>query len=180
MVRVVHFRTPEELVHAVRDASGYPAGRLVARERYTASPAQGSRRPVTAALSRRRKPHETAVHRWDAQSALGRPDPVTAPLAADGIAEVVELLLPLAVPEPRTGHALGTLHLHCTDTTGEWLLSMPDGRLEVTPGHAKGDAALRGEASELFLTCWGRRSGSGPEILGDKAVAQAWLALMGW
>ena len=311
MVRVVHFRTPEELVHAVRDASGYPAGRLVARERYTASPAQGSRQPiiryppgrgreprgigpcarvvavertdqvtaiasdgaalagtaataldrpipscpdwdmaklvlhvglvhtwaaesvrrraaegidrstlprapegaarvawlnaatasliealavaadddpagvwrdqpVTAAFWRRRMAHETAVHRWDAQAAVGRPDPVTAPLAADGIAEVVELLLPLAVPEPRTGHALGTLHLHCTDTTGEWLLSMPDGRLEVTPGHAKGDAALRGEASELFLTCWGRRSGSGPEILGDKAVAQAWLALMGW
>ena len=46
MVRVVHFRTSEELVHAVRDASGYPAGRLVARERYTASPAQGSRQPI--------------------------------------------------------------------------------------------------------------------------------------
>jgi hypothetical protein len=124
--------------------------------------------------------HETSVHRWDAQGAVGRPEPVDAPQAADGIAEALELLLPLSVPEPRTEHPRGTLHLHCTDTPGEWLVSMPDGRLEVAPGHAKADAALRGEASELFLTCWGRRSGTGPEVLGDHAVAQQWLALMGW
>ena len=124
--------------------------------------------------------HETAVHRWDAQAALGRPDPIDAELAADGIAEVVEVLLPLSVPPPSGDPALGTLHLYCTDTTGEWLLSVQDGRLDVTPGHAKGDAALRGGASELFLACWGRRSDDGPEVLGDGTVAQAWLALMGW
>ena len=137
-------------------------------------------RSVTAAFWRRRMAHETAVHRWDAQAALGRAEPVAAPMAADGIAEAVELLLPLSVPAPDTGTDLGTLHLHCTDTTGEWLLSVQGGRLDVTPGHAKGDAALRGGASELFLACWGRRSDDGPEVLGDETVAQAWLALMGW
>jgi uncharacterized protein (TIGR03083 family) len=136
--------------------------------------------PATASFWRRRMAHETAVHRWDAQAALDRPEPIDAQRAVDGLAEVVELLLPLSVPQPSNSPALGTLHLHCTDTTGEWLLSVSDGRLDVTPGHAKGDAALRGDASELFLTCWGRRSGSSPEVLGDQTVAQGWLAIMGW
>jgi uncharacterized protein (TIGR03083 family) len=136
--------------------------------------------PATASFWRRRMAHETAVHRWDAQAALDRPERIDTPLAADGIAEVVEVLLPLFVPQSSEGPALGTLHLHCTDTTGEWLLSVRDGRLDATQGHAKGDAALRGEASELFLTCWGRRSGTGPEVVGDEAVAQGWLAVMGW
>jgi uncharacterized protein (TIGR03083 family) len=136
--------------------------------------------PVSPAFWRRRMAHETSVHRWDAQAAVGRPEPVDAGLAADGIAEALELLLPLSVAQPPTEHPLGTLHLHCTDTPGEWLVSMPEGRLEVTPGHTKADAALRGDASELFLTCWGRRSGTGPEVLGDHAVADRWLALMGW
>ena len=57
---------------------------------------------------------------------------------------------------------------------------MNDGRLDVALGHAKGDAALRGEASELFLACWGRRSGAGPEVIGDEGVAEGWLATMGW
>jgi uncharacterized protein (TIGR03083 family) len=136
--------------------------------------------PVTAAFWRRRMAHETAVHRWDAQAAVGRPAPVAAPLAADGIAEVLELLLPLSASGADGGHSLGTLHLHCTDTEGEWLLALGDGRLEVTEGHAKADAALRGEASELFLACWGRRFDDNVEVLGDQAVAQEWLALMGW
>jgi uncharacterized protein (TIGR03083 family) len=145
-------------------------------------------RPVTAGFWRRRMAHETAVHRWDAQAAVGKPEPVDAPLAADGIAEVVELFLPLSVAgegtgEPEKDKALGTLHLHCTDTTGEWLLSVEDGRLDVSRGHAKGDAALRGEASDLLLACWRRISADGPdgpEVVGDRAVARAWIALMVW
>jgi uncharacterized protein (TIGR03083 family) len=136
--------------------------------------------PVTAAFWRRRMAHETAVHRWDAQAAVGRPDPVDAPLAADGIAEVVEVLLPLSVPEMQRAGAVGSLHLHCTDTPGEWSLAVHDGQLDVTPGHIKADAALRGPASALFLTCWGRQPPEGPETLGDPAVSGAWMAMMGW
>ncbi|HEY1635021.1 MAG TPA: maleylpyruvate isomerase family mycothiol-dependent enzyme [Acidimicrobiales bacterium] len=136
--------------------------------------------PANAAFWRRRMAHETAVHRWDAQAALARPEPINAQLAADGIAEVVEVLLPLLIHQPANASAIGTLHLHCTDTTGEWLLSVENGRLAVSTGHAKADAALRGGASELFLTCWGRRSGAAPEVLGDQAVADRWLATMGW
>jgi uncharacterized protein (TIGR03083 family) len=137
----------------------------------------GNRQAVTAGFWRRRMAHETSVHRWDAQAAVGEPDPVDTALAADGLAEALELFLPLFEP---SGSAPGTLHLHCTDTAGEWLLARSDGRLVVTTGHAKADAAMRGTASDLLLTCWGRRRETAPEVLGDRAVADAWLAEMGW
>ena len=38
---------------------------------------------------------------------------------------------------------VGSLHLHCTDTNGEWLMSLDDG-FELVRAHAKGAAALRG------------------------------------
>ena len=59
----------------------------------------------------------------------------------------------------------GTVHLHCTDPSmpegaGEWLITEPvvGGRLEVTREHAKGDAAVRGTASDLVLALWRRRT----------------------
>ena len=50
----------------------------------------------------------------------------------------------------------GTLHLHCTDVEGEWLVARRDGEVTVTREHAKGDVAARGSASDLFLFLWGR------------------------
>lgn len=135
---------------------------------------------VTPGFWRRRMALETAIHRWDAEGAVGQPEPVDAPLAVDGIGEVVELLLPFSVRATTNGPVPGTLHIHCTDAEGEWLLAVTDGRLDVTLGHAKGDAALRGGASGLFLTCWGRKPEDDPEVIGDKSVADAWLSLMGW
>jgi hypothetical protein len=74
-----------------------------------------------------------------------------------------------------------SLHVHCTDTAGEWLVSSPDGhQLELRREHAKGDAALRGPADALLLTLWGRRHGALTiDVVGDQAVAGDWLALGG-
>lgn len=119
------------------------------------------------AFIRRRMAHETAVHRWDAQSTTsdgGRP--VDAALAADGIQEFLSYFFPYSVGanEPYEG----TVHLHCTDVEGEWLL-MPDGT--HTTGHSKGDAALRGTASDLLLTLWRRAPLDQVDIVGDRSVA---------
>ena len=49
-----------------------------------------------------------------------------------------------------------TIHLHATDTDGEWLIRLtPDG-IETSREHAKGDVAARGPASDLFLFLVGR------------------------
>lgn len=118
----------------------------------------------------RRMAHETAVHRADAEAALGRIGPVAADLAIDGIDEALDLFL---APDLAPGSIEGpveTVHLHATDADGEWLVTIgPDG-LGVARGHAKGDAAARGQASDLLLWLWGRLPSDVLEVFGDPAV----------
>jgi uncharacterized protein (TIGR03083 family) len=108
----------------------------------------------TAGFWRRRMAHETAVHRADAQSAHGAIAPVPAPLARDGVDEVLDVMLArLRDVQAGTGESV---HLHCTDADGEWLLTLEPDRVRVRLGHAKGDCAARGSASDLLLFLWGR------------------------
>ena len=122
----------------------------------------------------RRMAHETAVHRWDAELAAGQARPIEPELASDGVDEFLNVML----PEPRFSSAPidGSVHLHATDTPGEWLVRQQDGTLVVTAEHAKGDAALRGPASDLLLALWGRKGPDALEVIGDRAVAERLLA----
>jgi uncharacterized protein (TIGR03083 family) len=118
----------------------------------------------------RRMAQETAVHRVDAESALGDPRPVPAALAADGVGELLEVFLaPHAEGSPVGGRG-ETLHLHATDTEGEWLLRLLPAGVEVGQGHAQGDAAASGTASDLLLFLWGRAADDPLERSGDPAL----------
>ena len=128
----------------------------------------------------RRMAQETAIHRWDLQSAHGAAEPIQALLAVDGVDEVLDLFLPArqtARPgrEPWRFDGDGErLHLHATDAPGEWLLRFAGGGVEVSREHVKAEAALRGPASELLLALYGRVE-PGPELLlGDPAVLRLW------
>jgi uncharacterized protein (TIGR03083 family) len=120
----------------------------------------------TAGFWRRRMAHETAVHRADAESAHGEIAPVVpAALASDGVDEVLWTMLSrLRKARPGNGE---TVHLHCTDTEGEWLLTLQPDRVDVRDGHAKADCAARGAASDLLLFVWGRLPAARLEVLGD-------------
>jgi uncharacterized protein (TIGR03083 family) len=121
----------------------------------------------------RRMAHETAVHRVDAQQAVGEPvDPFDGAFAVDGIDEILTIFVP-ALGGGRTPGDGRTVHLHTTDAEGEWLVRFdPDG-LAVTTGHAKGDAAVRGSGSDILLWLWGRRPLDGLEVFGDRTAAEA-------
>jgi uncharacterized protein (TIGR03083 family) len=124
----------------------------------------------------RRMAHETAVHRWDAESAVGQPGPIEAELASDGIDEFLTFFIDDGRHDGgrRIG---GSVHLHATDTPGEWLVrEEPDGALTVTAEHAKGDAAVRGPASDLLLALWRRVGLDRVEVLGDRDVAERLVA----
>jgi hypothetical protein len=72
---------------------------------------------------------------------------------------------------PRAGE---TIHLHCTDVDGEWLVRLaPDG-LEVTREHAKGDVAAKGGASDLLCWLLGRGPIDDIEVFGDAALLDRW------
>jgi uncharacterized protein (TIGR03083 family) len=129
----------------------------------------------------RRMAQETAIHRWDAQQAIGaEPAPVDAAFAVDGVDELFDVILTRMSqrteqgPYPPTG---ATLHLHATDADGEWLLHFSGSTVDVSRGHAKGDAALRGPASDLLLFLWKRITPTAPafEVFGDASVLDNWI-----
>lgn len=114
--------------------------------------------PATAEFWFRRQCHETAVHRFDAELALDAGAQPTMPpaLAVDGIDEYFVFVRERLLAARGTTTLGGTLHLHATDTPGEWMIAVTDGVLTVTHGHDKGDAAIRATAANLFLGLWGR------------------------
>ena len=141
--------------------------------------------PMHAYFWFRRMAHETAVHRVDAEGAFA-PDlsssPVSAELAIDGVNEYFVLVRERLLPANANFNLGGSLHLHVTDATGEWMITVNDGFLNVDHGHGKGDAAIRGTASDLFLGVWGRLNLATDdrfERFGSPVVVSAFAALGG-
>lgn len=114
----------------------------------------------TAGFAQRRMAQETAVHRWDAERAVGEAVPIESELAADGIDEWVEHFMPDG-PPLTTRIALAT-----TDTTGRWV---------VGPGEAA-MAVIAAPASHLLLALWRRVPLSAVTVEGDTTAAAAFLA----
>jgi uncharacterized protein (TIGR03083 family) len=120
----------------------------------------------------RRQAHELSVHRWDAQAATGTTEPIDRELAVDGIQELFDIL-PFRPGGSPTGNG-ETIHLHCTDGDGEWLVRLaPDG-VTVVNEHAKGDVAARGAASDLLLMMWGRIPVDRVDVFGDASLLERW------
>jgi uncharacterized protein (TIGR03083 family) len=129
----------------------------------------------------RRQAQEISVHRWDAEQAVGiTPAPIEPDLASDGIDEYLELIVPRLVKREGAALPTGSLHIHCTDTHGEWLIAT-DPEYTVVRAHQKGDAALRGPAEAVLLRLWNRESSRLGELspVGDESVLDAWMSLTG-
>jgi len=125
----------------------------------------------TVGFVRRHQVQEAAVHRWDMQNAVtGAADPIDPQAASDSLDELLAVTLPLGVTEDEP--LAGLVHIHCTDTDGEWLVH-PNGRVE--PVHAKGDVALRGTASDLLLAAYGRVGLDTIDVFGDPSLARTFL-----
>jgi uncharacterized protein (TIGR03083 family) len=123
----------------------------------------------------RRTAHETEIHGWDGTNAAGAPLSIDPALASDGIDE----WLTLAGMMPRGGMRGDgqTMHVHCTDVEGEWLVRLGADGLDITREHAKGEVAVRGAAAELFLALTRRLDAASTpaiEVIGDASVFDLW------
>lgn len=128
----------------------------------------------------RRMALETAMHRWDAQTAAGVDAALDAELSSIGIHEYFELGLPRVVERDDASLPSTSLHVHCTDVDGEWLVWSDNGTYRMLPVHDKGDAAIRGAAADIWLLMMGRFDRSRLDIVGDVAAADSWLDLPAW
>ncbi|MEA2435387.1 MAG: hypothetical protein QOG54_2844 [Actinomycetota bacterium] len=92
----------------------------------------------------RRMAHEIEVHRWDCESASGKPSGVDPTMAADGITEFIEHFF----GSDQAWEGAGA-HALLRTPEGEW--SLAAGTAPVDP-----DAVIDGSSSDVFLALWRR------------------------
>jgi uncharacterized protein (TIGR03083 family) len=129
--------------------------------------------PTPLAFWARRQAHETAIHRADAESALGARPTYPKEFAADGIDEL--LLGFFARPRGRlVADPPVRLAIVATDTGDAWTMTIgPDSRSTVRE-RTEADTTVAGLASDLYLLLWNRRDSAGFDIDGDSGVLDLW------
>jgi uncharacterized protein (TIGR03083 family) len=129
--------------------------------------------------AKRRQAQEVLVHRFDAELAGGAVGAADATMCADGVDELLAVFVPRLKEKAQLP---GTVHFHCTDTDGEWMLTSQESGIEVTREHGKGDVALRAPAQVLLQVVWRRMSvdeaiASGAEVFGNRSALDAFIDL---
>lgn len=111
-----------------------------------------SRGPQVGAFIPRRMAHETAIHRWDVESATGTPRPLAPVLAADGIDEFLTVY---AARKPYTGPE-GVLGLYAEDVDRSWTVQLAPPHPTAVPATGEPDEVIAESANDLLLWLWGR------------------------
>ena len=123
----------------------------------------------TAGFWQSRMAHETAIHRWDAQSAFGYAQPIERRLAATGIPES----LAIHIVGPVRGTAVGghgeSVALRCDDTVDAWRVMLLPDEVRFEEGQQKATSGVAGTASDVWLFMTGRPAAR-IHILGDTTV----------
>lgn len=124
--------------------------------------------PPVAGFYPRRAAHEYAVHRWDAQTGLGEPDPIEAAVARDGVAEFFDVFVATALVMGMVPEGDRTLVFEATDLGERWSFDVRG------PGP---ETVLRGTASDLLLGVWSRVDPVTLHVGGDRTVLEQWPRL---
>jgi uncharacterized protein (TIGR03083 family) len=134
----------------------------------------GERDPAFIA---RRNAHETAVHRWDAESALGTGgndfDPA---LAADGVDELLDVWVPVRFDHATFGGRGETIELVPAEGGDRWSIVVGDESTTWRRGAPCVEPAVRarGPVADLYLFVWSRLPSEALEISGDAELLARW------
>lgn len=144
----------------------------------------------TVGFTFRRQAHEALIHRLDAEQAAGAVSPLDPRLAADGVAELLDVMYGGEAPDwGRTEMGEALVRIELTDV-GESLFVRPGMFYGTDPDSGKnydgphlmlaepgdGAALVRGKAADLDAWLWKRRGADGIEVSGDRAVYDAMMA----
>lgn len=120
----------------------------------------------------RRQAHETAIHRYDAESASGDVTGFDTAFAADGIDEILMGFAPRADALPLD--ATVRMVVAPDDAPERWTVAMgPDG-IDCVRYAEAADLTLSGTSSDLYLAAWNRGDDSAITATGDLGVLDTW------
>jgi uncharacterized protein (TIGR03083 family) len=120
----------------------------------------------------RRMAQETAMHRWDAENALGDARPIEPlELATDGVDEFFDTM----IVEDFLGPGGETIGLVAADGPARWLATVADGSVTCLRGEGEADVRVRASASDLLLMLWRRIAPFDMDIDGDRITLARFL-----
>jgi uncharacterized protein (TIGR03083 family) len=131
-----------------------------------------SEAPMTSGAVARHQVQEAAVHAWDAQDSVGKPEPIPAAVAVDSIDELLVVTLGSLGAWP---HRPARIALSAVEGP-TWLV-------DLTPSGAKADpsaggrplATIRGAASDLVLALYTRIPLDRIEVDGDREAVEQFV-----
>ncbi|MET9225257.1 maleylpyruvate isomerase family mycothiol-dependent enzyme [Lentzea sp. NPDC003310] len=134
-----------------------------------------SQSPPTVATAARRQLHEIAAHTYDAQVAAGKPEPIPAEIAVDGVDEFLLTCFSTSSPWPHEPAVVD----YRLDEGGSWRISMSaNGARVVEAGDDVADASAEGAAHDFLMVFYGRGSLEPLKIDGNAEVLDqlgAWV-----
>jgi uncharacterized protein (TIGR03083 family) len=132
--------------------------------------------PSPLAFWARRQAHETAIHRADADSALGNRPEYAPDFAADGIDELIMGFGQRRKYRPQA-EADGSMQVRATDTGHAWNVTAEGGRIHARREHdGPASCTVTGPASGVYLFLWNRDDAAqaGVTITGDAGFLDLW------
>lgn len=122
---------------------------------------------------------EAAVHRWDAESAIGAAQPVEAELAGDAVGQTFEVMAPARRASGQAPPGSGErFRIRQTDGTGNWTVRFEGDDVWLTESTEPCDVELAGTASDLMLFLWQRIPADRLEVKGDRDVLDRYFTLI--
>ncbi|MGH2449464.1 MAG: maleylpyruvate isomerase family mycothiol-dependent enzyme [Chloroflexota bacterium] len=128
----------------------------------------------------RRMAHETAVHRWDVEHALGDAVPIDPELSVDGIDEALSMHAVDRRPDSELPGRNELFRFRTTDIPGQWDVFFPEaGGVEVTStDEQKAGVAVAGPASDILLYLWQRSPADSLSVVGNRQFLDRWFDLI--
>jgi uncharacterized protein (TIGR03083 family) len=133
----------------------------------------------TVAFWQRMQAIETAVHRWDAQKAIGTAEPLDSALATDAIGQAFEVMVPKRRAAAQAPLGQGERFLfRRADGPQSWAVRFD--AHAVLLGEAAGhyDIEISGRACDLALFLWHRPVNNQLDIQGNTSMLKRYFALV--
>lgn len=120
----------------------------------------------------RRQASEIAVHRHDAEAAVGLQSSYDPDFAVDMLDELLAGFAPRMHPGDVEHDTV--LHVAADDVAANFFVTIGRSGVRTAREGDTADLRVSGQAGELYLLMWNRHPGSGVRLAGDHAVLDRW------